>query len=74
MEKIEFEDLGETLKKARQQKGLSRQDVAKILRKSYSSIESYEQGAREPQLQTVMDMFSLYGFRIRFLVENRNEQ
>lgn len=74
MEKIEFEDLGETLKKARQQKGLSRKDVARILRKSSSSIESYEQGAREPQLQTVIDMFSLYGFRVRFLVENRNEQ
>lgn len=69
---IELDELGQLLKSLRQKKGYSRSQVSKIIKKSVASIEGYEQGIREPTLITLQDLFSLYGYRVRFVVEARN--
>lgn len=74
MEIIELKDLGKFLKRGRQEKKLSRQDIAIFIKKSAASIEGYEQGIREPTFQSIDELATLFGYKIRLLIEPINEQ
>lgn len=46
--------LGENLRKAREEKGLTQAEVAKLLDMSASTIGMYEQGRRDPDTDTLL--------------------
>lgn len=53
--------VAEKLKRLRGEKGLSRQKIADYLGLSASSVRFYEEAAREPSLETLEKLATLYG-------------
>ena len=58
----------ETLKKLRNEKGLTQVELAKLLKISKSSISMYENGNREPDFETeelIADFFNVSIYTLR---------
>lgn len=53
--------LGEKLKAARLEKGMTQKEVAKVLRLSHSSISEWENDKHRPDADTIEVLLGLYG-------------
>lgn len=60
--------LGENLRKAREEKGLTQAEVAKLLDISASTIGMYEQGRRDPDTDTLKKLAELYEVSTDYLL------
>lgn len=60
--------LGENLRKAREEKGLTQAEVAKLLDMSASAIGMYEQGRRDPDTDTLKKLAELYEVSTDYLL------
>lgn len=60
--------LGENLRKAREEKGLTQAEVAKLLDMSASTIGMYEQGRRDPDTDTLKKLAELYEVSTDYLL------
>lgn len=60
----------ENLKKARKAKGLTAEQLAKKLNYSKSTINGYEQGNREPDIETLMKISKLLDCSVDYLIGN----
>lgn len=58
----------DVLKSLRKERGLSRQQVADILGVSKRTIESYEYGNREPNIEMLCKLADFYGVSIDYLL------
>lgn len=61
MAKVFFVKLGDIFKQARQNKGLSQQEVADRMNVSRSTISLYELGTREMNFDTFLMFCEIYG-------------
>jgi transcriptional regulator with XRE-family HTH domain len=52
------------LKKKRIENGYTQQEVAKIIKVSFSSYTKYEQGSREPGLETLKQLSILFKCKV----------
>lgn len=53
-------DLGKTLKKARENRGLTQEQVGRCLDMTAQGVSSYERDLTEPDYQTFMQLADLY--------------
>ena len=60
--------LGTRIAALRRQRNWSQTELAGMLRISPSAVGMYEQGRREPSLQTVADMARIFGVSMEYLV------
>lgn len=63
--------LGLRIALLRRSAGMSQQEMAQKLKISASAVGMYEQGRREPSVQTLSDMARLFGVSIDFLVTGK---
>lgn len=63
--------LGLRIALLRRSAGMSQQEMAQKLKISASAVGMYEQGRREPSVQTLSDMANLFGVSIDFLVTGK---
>ena len=59
---------GKRLKKLRKDKGLTQDELGKILGVTKSSICCYEKGTRNPSIETIVDMMLLYNVSSDYLI------
>lgn len=57
-----------TLKAARVNKGLTQEEVAKLVRKSKNTIVNYENGKSSPDIETGKALAALYGLSVDDLI------
>lgn len=62
--------LGIRLKRAREEKGLTQQEVANILGVSNGTISGYERDYRDPDTETLKRLAFLYGVSVDYLTGN----
>ncbi len=62
-------DIGESIKKYRLEKNISRQELAKKLDVNVSTITRYENGIREPNIDTLVKIASIFKISIDLLLE-----
>lgn len=60
----------ENLKKARKAKGLTAEQLAKTLNFSKTTINKYEQGINEPDIETLMKISKLLDCSVDYLIGN----
>lgn len=60
----------ENLKKARKAKGLTAQELAKLLDYSTGTINKYEQGFYEPDIQTLLKLSKILDCSVDYLIGN----
>lgn len=60
----------ENLKKARKAKGLTAQELAKLLNYSTGTINKYEQGFYEPDIQTLLKLSKILDCSVDYLIGN----
>lgn len=63
--------LGVRISLLRRSAGMSQQELAEKLKISASAVGMYEQGRREPSVQILSDMATLFGVSIDFLVTGK---
>ena len=63
--------LGARIATLRRSKGWSQGDLAQILQVSPSAVGMYEQGRREPALQTLVEMAAAFGVSVDYLLTGR---
>lgn len=63
--------LGLRIALLRRSAGMSQQGLAEKLKISASAVGMYEQGRREPSVQTLSDMARLFGVSIDYLVTGK---
>lgn len=63
---------GKRLKELRKAKGLNQTELGEILGVSKSSICCYENGTRNPALETVIDLMHLFGVSADYLLGTDN--
>jgi len=63
---------GKRLKELRKNKGLSQTELGEILGVSKSSICCYENGTRNPSLETIIDLMHLFGVSADYLLGTDN--
>lgn len=63
--------LGMRIALLRRSAGMSQQELAQKLKISASAVGMYEQGRREPSVQLLSDMATLFGVSIDFLVTGK---
>ena len=63
--------LGVRIALLRRSAGMSQQELADKLKISASAVGMYEQGRREPSVQLLSDMATLFGVSIDFLVTGK---
>lgn len=63
---------GKRLKELRKAKGLNQTELGEILGVSKSSICCYENGTRNPALETVIDLMHLFGVSADYLLGSDN--
>lgn len=54
------ETLGQKLKKARTEKGLTQKDVEEIIKIPQANLSNYERGRNEPDIETLGLLIDLY--------------
>lgn len=59
---------GERLRKERNKRELSLEEVAKLLNISKNALSGYERGLHEPKFETLIDFSYMYGVSIDYLV------
>lgn len=62
----------DTLKKTRKTTGLSTSEVAEKMHVSKRTIENYESGKTNPDLDTLKKFSKLYGVTIDYLLDNED--
>ena len=60
------------LKDLRKAKGLTQEDLAKLLNKQQATISAYETGLITPGLNTAMEMSELFNVSVEDIFLNRN--
>jgi len=68
LEEMAFSELGARLRQAREQKGLTRQYVAKNVGISVRTFDRWERGDFEPSLKKLARLAELYGTSIGWLI------
>lgn len=63
----------EKLKKLRIERSMTQQDLAKVLKVSPSTIGMYEQGRRQPDLDTLITLSAFFNVSMDKLVGTNNE-
>lgn len=63
---------GTRLKELRQAKGLTQQELGKLLGVTKASICCYEKETRTPPIETIIDMMALYNVTSDFLIGSDN--
>jgi len=66
-------DLAEKIKALRDLKGWSQEDLAEKLGISRSAVGNYEQGTREPDLETLENLADTFNCTMSYLVEPISE-
>ncbi len=61
-------DIGQRIKYLRNQNGFTQAQLAKKLNKSKSAICRYESGGKEPSLNTLIDISTLFNVSLDYLV------
>lgn len=64
---------GDRLKKIRQEKNISREELAKKLKISYSAISKYETNTRFPDQQTLLKISKILGTTTDYLLGRIND-
>lgn len=64
----------ENLKKYRKQKGLSQADVAQLLGIAQNSYSRYENGSRQPDIEMLQKLASLYGCTVDDLLSDKPQE
>lgn len=67
---MDKKEIGKNIKLIRQKKGLTREELAKKLNISYSSIEKHEQGLRGFKIDTINRFAEALGVSIEELITN----
>lgn len=69
MEKTKFlKFLGERIKQLREEKGYQQKDVAEKLGITKQALSNYENGTREPNLLTVIEIADLFDVSVEYLL------
>ena len=63
---------GSRLKNERIRKGLTQEDLGKIINKSKNNISQYETGKREPDIQTLNKFSEIFGCTLDYLLGQDN--
>lgn len=57
------------LKHIRQEKGLTQEQLGKIMNKDYSTIGKWENGSRSPSMEDVIKLSDIFNINIKDLIE-----
>lgn len=63
---------GEKLRRLREEKGETQQDIAKMLKVSRTSISKYESDDREPDIETIKALSKHFNVSVDFIFDLRN--
>jgi transcriptional regulator with XRE-family HTH domain len=65
---------GEKLRRARKNKGLKQEEVARIVGIDDTTLSKYENNKSEPDNETLQKLIDLYGISADFLFKEKKEQ
>lgn len=69
----DFEMIGERIQYLREEKKLTQKELAKALSLSTSSLASYEQNARKPSVDTVIELARFFDVTSDYILELTNK-
>lgn len=67
-------DIGSKIRKAREAKGLSQKELAKLLSTSYSVIGKYERDEMQPSIEAAKKIAKLVGTTVGYLLGETDEE
>lgn len=69
----DFDMIGERIQYLREEKKLTQEELAKALKMSKSSLASYEQNARKPSVDTVIELAKFFNVTSDYILELTNK-